>query len=122
MADQTQTSQNGSNTGLPTFPQVLSGDDLFDAIMSQIEPDLTTKVYPTLEEKYKGETPEQNAERKERYIKAVDEYKKRFAQYEMEWDARFRSAQAAVVASIEEIDRDEEDVQMQSLENSMHTS
>lgn len=44
--------------------------DLREAIMAEIEPDLTDAGMPTLSEKYKDETPEQRAARVERYMKA----------------------------------------------------
>lgn len=58
---------------------------LFDAIMGPIEPELTTSVFPTLEEKYMNETPDQKVERLKRYKNAVnlflEEYE-RFTQFE----------------------------------------
>ncbi len=113
MANQTQT----AGTALPRIPVVLEGDVLYDQIMSEIEPDLMTKNYETLDAKYAGETPAQNADRKERYAKAFEEYKRRFDLYTAEWNQQLQLFQRGVLRSFEADDRTEEDAQMLHLES-----
>lgn len=45
---------------------------LYDTIMSQIEPDLTTNHIPLLKEKYARETNEEKVERLQSYTKAFE--------------------------------------------------
>lgn len=52
---------------------------LYDALMAKIEPELTSVVLPTLDEKYAGESEGQKAERAERYGRA-------FATFERQWN------------------------------------
>jgi hypothetical protein len=46
--------------------------ELYDELMMWIEPELTSAVIPYLDELYKGETPEQAEERRQRYEKAFE--------------------------------------------------
>ena len=86
MSDTTQT--NGLLQGI-TMPKA---EDIYDAIMGKIELELLTTSLPTLDEKYKNETPEQKKARMERYAKAyaafdaqytewITDLKKKFADY-----------------------------------------
>ncbi len=65
---------------------VPSGTDLYDALMFGIEPDLVTVRLPLLEQKYRGESPEEHAARMERYQRAYEEYDRKA----LEWMAKFR--------------------------------
>ena len=77
----------GGTTPLPPPPVIPSGEEMYDQIMSQIEPDLVTAQLPLLKEKYKDETPEQAKARADRYNRAFAEYEKQFAAYGSEWEA-----------------------------------
>ena len=63
-------------------------DDLYNLLMYDIEQDLLTENLPTLEEKYKGETEEQQKERARRYARALSEYLKRFEKIMSAWKGR----------------------------------
>ncbi|MFA6038909.1 MAG: hypothetical protein WCV62_05255 [Candidatus Peribacteraceae bacterium] len=69
--------QKPSSKALPL--RIPSGRRIYDALMAQIEPDLVTATIPTLENTYKDETPEQNAERRKRYLAAFAKYDRAFA-------------------------------------------
>lgn len=56
-----------------------SGQEIYDAIMAEIQPELTSAIYPTLAEKYKDETEDDRAARMKRYEEAFAEYDKRYA-------------------------------------------
>ncbi len=82
MSSQTATSLLGFP--LPTdltVPEVLSGDQIYDMLMSKIELELTTAQLALLDEKYKGETKPQAQARAERYKKAFHEYQRQFQEY-----------------------------------------
>ena len=51
-------------------------EEIYDNIMSQIEPELTTEEIHTLDEKYKDETEEQRKGRMARYEKAYAHFDK----------------------------------------------
>ena len=122
MADPTQTSTSGqAQATLPSLPTIFQGDDLYDQIMGEIEPDLVSSVYKTLDEKYKGETLEQAAARKDRYEKAFKEYKRRFDLYTSEWNGQLRTFQTGVIRALEADDRSEEDALMTQLESAFAT-
>jgi len=53
--------------------------------MYDIEQDLLTENLPTLEEKYKGETEEEQKERTRRYARALSEYLERFKKIMSAW-------------------------------------
>lgn len=53
-----------------TPPTIPTPDELYDQLMSAIEPELTLSQAPLLAVKYKDETPEEHAERNRRYEKA----------------------------------------------------
>ena len=60
---------------MPIYSQQPSGltastEDVYNLLMYAIEPDLTTFMLPTLEEKYKNETAEQKTERTAKYSAA----------------------------------------------------
>ena len=60
---------------------VPSGEDIYNALMVDIEPELVTYVLPTLEEKYKDESSEARETRLEGYQKAYEKYDQSFAQW-----------------------------------------
>lgn len=53
-------------------------EDLYDLLMVEIEPDLTTDMLPLLDEMYAGETEEERKNRSERYAEAFQEFAVRF--------------------------------------------
>lgn len=117
MANTTQTQTTTTSTPLPALPAVFEGDGLYDHIMAEIEPELISTVYETLDEKYKNETPEQKAERQARYDKAFTEYERRFALYTNEWNGRLRAFQTNVIRSMEEDARNDDSTIMSQLES-----
>ena len=127
-------SPNDQNTGSPVTdaastavsaimpPPVFTGEEIYDMIMQEIEPELTSYELPTLDEKYKDESPEAAAARAERYNKAFDAYYKRFYEYCSEWGGQFRSFQHAAMRSLEGADREEEHIELQAIESNFTTT
>ncbi len=72
--------QSGLPIPLPPPEFFQSKDWLYDTIMGQIEPDLTTTQIDHLEEKYKGETENQKKERHAAYEEAFVLFEKIFKQ------------------------------------------
>ena len=69
-----------SLTPLPSGAQraaiTLDGTQVYDALMSFIEPELVSAVIPTLEKKYRGEDPVRRLARMARYTEAFRRYDK----------------------------------------------
>lgn len=101
---------------IPVFP---SGEEIYDAIMSAIEPELTTAQLPLLKQKYAGETREQSVTRKARYQAAFDEYAKRYAVFSNTLTATVHDFQKLAISTAESSVKQREQGQLQSLEQSM---
>ncbi|MDD4628935.1 MAG: hypothetical protein PHE68_06160, partial [Candidatus Peribacteraceae bacterium] len=57
-------------------PAIPKADELYNSLMREIEPELTTDQIPLLMEKYKDETQEQREARMARYNAAFEAYEK----------------------------------------------
>ena len=97
----------------------LSGDELYNMLMRGIEPDLTTDQLPTLDAKYKDETPEQAKTRALRYEKAFKEYEKQLAEYLAQLSGKVHVYQTAARQSAEEDSRTQEGSQLSGLEDAI---
>lgn len=69
-----------------SIPGDLRLEELYDVIMENIEPDLTSKNIGTLDEKYKDETPEQKKARGLRYAEAFALFEQAFAAMTHAWE------------------------------------
>ena len=78
-------------------------ETIYDTIMKQIEPELTTSQMPLLEQKYAGETPEQNKARKEKYARAFQAYDEKFRDYRREIEQQAQAYQRSVMAANESL-------------------
>lgn len=64
-----------------TVPDEYTGQEIFDLLMMQIEPELTSGQVDGLAAKYAGETPLEKIKRQERYNRAFAAYDKREAEF-----------------------------------------
>jgi len=62
-------------------PAIPSAAELYDYLMSQIEPELVKKQIPLLKKKYAGETAEARKVRMTRYKVAFKEYREALKKY-----------------------------------------
>jgi len=86
----------------PALPPLFFGEHaLYNFIMEQIEPELTTTGTKTLDEKYKNETPEERKVRAVRYEKAFKLYDQRFSEYNAYWNKQMKDHQTAVMKNLE---------------------
>lgn len=114
MSDQAVVSTAG-DVVIPT------GDELYNLLMSKIEPDLTTDQLPLLDAKYKGETPEQAQARAERYEKAFAQYDKELAQYIATLKAKIKTYQHTAMQSLEHEEKVKEEQELSGLEHAMNS-
>jgi len=114
------TNTNQTSTSGAAAPAITGrGDAIYDSIMSQIEPELTTLELPLLVEKYKDETSEQAKARGERYAKAFEEYDRIFTKLQQGWDAQLAKYQHESLASTEKEMRQQEEAQISGLEQAI---
>lgn len=106
MPSSTATDQN-------TMP---SGEEIYDSIMAQIEPELTTAQLPLLKEKYKSETPEQAKARAERYQKAFKTYDSIYQEFVIEVDTKAHEYRKSALQSAEREESAKEAASLSGLE------
>ena len=70
-----------TQTQPPVPPKIPTGQEVFDAIMGHIEPELTSEGTKMLDERYKNETPEELDTRKKRYVLAYERYEQAYEGY-----------------------------------------
>lgn len=117
MADDTNT----SFTGVPPVPPpVLSGQELYDTIMRDIEPDLLSSNVETLAVAYETQSPEEKAERADRYRQAFAEYERRLAQYQLQWDMQLSAYKRQAISYIEHQSQSNEAAELQNIESSIN--
>ncbi|MFH0851969.1 MAG: hypothetical protein V1876_04445 [Candidatus Peregrinibacteria bacterium] len=107
------------SAGFPPIPPVKTGAEIFDSIMVEIEPELTTAGSKGLDEKYKGETPEQKKARGERYAKAFEEYEKHYAAYRLEQESQVHAFKRQVIQFAEGKAGDDDQQRLFSLESAL---
>jgi hypothetical protein len=74
----------------PVPPKIPTGQELFDALMMHLEPELTSTKAKTLDEKYKNETPADHAARMKRYDLAFERYETAYNEYMATLDAQVK--------------------------------
>lgn len=100
--------------------QIPSGQEIYDAIMAGIEPELTTAGLETLEQVYANESEQDKAARAARYDAAFLEYDKQFQVYSDQWMDSLRSYKRTAVSSLEKENRETEDkAALDSIESSL---
>lgn len=115
--DPTQTTTGQDSSVSPDA--IARGQQIYNQIMNEIEPELMSDVLPTLAEKYKDETSEQAEARRQRYDAAYAEYDKRYAQYMTDMSSKVHTLQRTVRAGIEVDERKEESDELTNLESSI---
>ncbi len=104
---------------MQSAPLLPEGDEFYDALMAQIEPELVSSQLPLLEGRYAGETEEQKLARQARYDAAFEEFDRRAAE---EMAALERGVQAFKSDSLKQAEaasREQEAVDMSVLESSI---
>lgn len=108
-----------TQTSIKTAVEIPSADELYDQIMSDIEPELMLGNVAAAKEAQSADTPEQKKERSERYRRAFEEYDKRLAKYLLTLDSSIRSYVSHVKRSVEIDDRTHEETKLGSIESSL---
>lgn len=110
-----------SSAGIPVIPARKSGAEIYNSIMREIEPELTTDQVPLMKEKYQNETSEQKKTRGERYAKAMEEYERRYAAYLQEQDAKVRLFKIGAIHFVEDKAAENDQQKLLAIESSFNT-
>ena len=100
----------------PVLPQ---GEEFYDNLMSQIEPELTSAQLPLLEARYAGETDEQKAVRQARYDAAFEEFDRRAAEEMAGLENDVHQYKVRTMREAEDASRQREVADMSMLESSI---
>lgn len=95
-------------TTLPQPPRIPTGQEIFDAIMGHIEPELTSAGVQALPGLYKNETPEQKGIRQKRYELAIERYEQAYEGYIATLHAQVKRYASESYRHVELTDRHDE--------------
>ncbi len=101
----------------PTFG-VFTLEDLYNVLMEDIEPELTTYTINELDTKYKNESKKDHKKRIERYANAFMEFKKRFGILLDLWKGELIALRDAMIAKVKEKTTEEEQEKLSDIERS----
>ncbi len=115
MADQTQLPIAGKKKKELKVPTIPNGDDLYNRLMGEIEPDL---ILPEQEReaKYAGESDTEKASRLKRYSDAIATYKVKYEEYQVQQTGNIRMFGKGLLDGFEEDDKKEDTQSLNSLE------
>lgn len=103
-----------------TPPPILSGTELYDSIMGEIEPELLSANLPLLKEAYTNEAPDERAARAARYEAAYAEYDVRFAKNCADWNEQLHAYKRHALRNVESHVQNAEAVELTSIESSLN--
>ncbi|MFA6522867.1 MAG: hypothetical protein WCS85_00665 [Candidatus Peribacteraceae bacterium] len=110
-----------AGTPLPLPPKIPNGQEAYDIIMRDINPELTSANLKTLDAKYKDETPEQRIKRADRYAKDFEEFAKRSKAFKDKQDTTVSSYKRQLRTATEKRAGSGDATRMQNLEASFST-
>ncbi len=93
-------------------------EEIYNILMSEIEPELMTGMIPMLDDLYIEETPEEKKERGERYARAFILFQERFQDFCGAWKQSLLSIKHHYVQKKEGQDQQEDQYHMDELETS----
>ncbi len=100
----------------PTPTALLTPQELYDAMMQVIEPDLMTENVRTLDAKYAGETPVERRERFYHYAVSLDICRNAIERFGNELEEDMKDLIAAMTRHVQA----EDEKKLQQLEDSLH--
>lgn len=100
-------------------PHIPTGQELFDVIMGNIEPELTSEGSKKLDQKYQNETTEELMARKKRYDLAFERYDQAYEGYIATLQAQMERFRKQSFVSAEMEDRQVEGNLLEKIQNSM---
>lgn len=102
-----------------TEPTIMTGEEFYDSVMSQIEPELVSSQLPLLDARYAGESDEQKAVRQARYDKAFEEFDRRAAEEMAGLEHEVHEYKVTTMREAEAASRAQEATDLTTLESSI---
>lgn len=96
-----------------------TGEQVYDNIMKQIEPELVLANLQSLDEPYANETDTEHAARYERYGKAFAVYEERYNAWVSDLSSAVSAYKRAIGRATEKVARTREDSELESLASLM---
>ncbi len=96
-----------------------TGQEIYDRLMSKIEPELVLKNLKKLDAPYKKETKAQRKKRYARYGKAFKEYRTQYKVWLSRVNLAIAAYKRAVVKASEKVSKTKEDAALAELEKQM---
>lgn len=96
-----------------------TGQEVYDAIMETVEPELVTDNLDALDAPYEGETADERKSRYERYSKAFIEYRQQFQKWVHRFQGAVKTFRKSLVNAAESTNRTEEEAALSALETQM---
>ncbi len=93
--------------------------DVYNTLMFQIEPELTSWVLPVLNTLYETETEEEKEERRGRYERAFEMYNQRFEELMNLWKSELHAFKKNAVSEYKVQEASREEKILQSLDQSL---
>ncbi len=100
-------------------PVIPTGEEIYNQIMSEIEPDLVNQTEESLEKKYADESKGEKSARMQRYQEAMKEYDKRYEKFVADLTSEVNTYQKQEIASLERKNSAEEKEQLSYLESAI---
>ena len=104
---------------LPRLPP--PGEELYNALMQRILPELMIPEVHELNERYKDESEEERKARGLRYKEAFEEYNKQYKEYIDSKNAEMNAFNRDLGAYIESVYRKDEEKEMSDLESTINS-
>ncbi len=104
-------------TNSPVPPAVPTAQELFDVLMKDIEPELTSEGQKRLAEKYANETLPEYAARRQRYELAFAQYDAAYEEYMDRLQTQVERYRRHSFEEVEMEDRQEEETEMKKLDH-----
>ncbi len=103
----------------PQAPVLPEGDEFYDALMAQIEPELVSSQLPLLEARYAGESEELKIARQQRYDAAFAEFDRRSAEEMSTLEHGVQTFKSDSLKQAEAASRQQESADISNLESSI---
>lgn len=103
----------------PALPPLLEGDVLYDLLMGEIEPELTSEGFPAALLAMQTESNDERAARAKRYDKAFQEYDKKLGEHKKNWDAAFAVYRKDNLKEMEAAVEKKEESDLQNIETAL---
>lgn len=123
MSDSSAKNGSASVTLSPALERMLpSGKEIYDALMSAIEPELLSGNLSLLNEKYANETEQQKKEREVRYKKAFANYDKAYKEWISDLSSAVEEKRKDAYAAAEEETKHKDEALLGDIESQFNAA